>query len=321
MKILLLVMKDQRVILDRLYESIAEACQCDIRWLTDDQQSNLKNYFLQNVDIMLYDRIVLFLRVKKILKQAAFLKTIPRLVYLEHDACQNYMSVSKYKTKFSAHYRMMPWARIIVSGNQLSEHLRREGFDAVFVPKGYDQELLWNHGSTRDIELAFVGSLKNQVYADRVSFLDALKKVEPIEILKTDSGEEYRILLNRIKYFICPDVGMGEYMIKTFEALACGCVVFAFDQGEAENDALKFKHMENIILFKSLPEFRTHLAVVRNSEGLARSIASHGQQLAEAHYQFSEIGKLVVSALSAPLRNRNERSIRSFLFGKFFGGS
>ncbi|HRE03834.1 MAG TPA: Ig-like domain-containing protein, partial [Ilumatobacteraceae bacterium] len=38
-------------------------------------------------------------------------------------------------------------------------------FDAIFVPKGYDQTLLRDLGLTRDIELAFVGSLNDQSWS------------------------------------------------------------------------------------------------------------------------------------------------------------
>ncbi len=37
MKVLFLVQKEQRAILDRLYEGIAEHCECDTRWLSSDR--------------------------------------------------------------------------------------------------------------------------------------------------------------------------------------------------------------------------------------------------------------------------------------------
>ena len=46
MKVLFLVQKEQRVIVDRLYDSIARhAGDCDTRWLSSDEQANLKRYF------------------------------------------------------------------------------------------------------------------------------------------------------------------------------------------------------------------------------------------------------------------------------------
>src|SRR5690606_7460371 len=97
-------------------------------------------------------------------------RTVPSLVILEHDAYQNYQP-GKYQGEFSRHYRELPWARVICSGYQVSRRLRAEGVDAVFVPKGYDQQLLRNLGSRRDIELGFVGSLGRDVYSRRRAFL------------------------------------------------------------------------------------------------------------------------------------------------------
>lgn len=61
MRILFLVQKEQRVILDRLYDSIARhADACDTRWLSSDEQANLKRYFHEQVDVTHYDRIIFF---------------------------------------------------------------------------------------------------------------------------------------------------------------------------------------------------------------------------------------------------------------------
>lgn len=58
MKVLFLVQKDQRAILDRLYEGVAAHCECDLRWLSGDEQRNLRRYFRREVDVSRYDRIV-----------------------------------------------------------------------------------------------------------------------------------------------------------------------------------------------------------------------------------------------------------------------
>jgi hypothetical protein len=88
MKILLLVQDEQRVILDKLYLAIAAAVEaCEIRRLDSAQQANLRRYF-RDIDVHSYDRIVLFLRFKKEIRQRRFLRTLPNLVFLEHDAYQ-----------------------------------------------------------------------------------------------------------------------------------------------------------------------------------------------------------------------------------------
>lgn len=301
MKILLLVQKEQKAILDRLYEGIAKHSECDLRWLSDQDQANLKAYFSRSVDVSRYDRIVLFLRFKKELKQARFIKTIPNLVILEHDAFQNYFPC-KYQGKFSSHYQKMPWVRILCSGAQVSERLRLEGFDAVFVSKGYDEALCQNMQLDRDIELGFVGGLKNPLYTERRRILMELVERERLVIESAPPGEPYVRMLNRIRFFVSADVGFNEYMIKNFEAMACGCLLLAYDQGGRENEALGFEHMKNIVLFKTVNEFCSHLTLLRQDPDLAVAIAKSGQRHAEENFKFSDIGSRIVRALNLPLR-------------------
>ena len=301
MKVLFLVQKEQRAILDRLYDGIAAHCECDIRWLSSDEQRNLRRYFRREVDVTRYDRIVFFLRFKQEIRQVSFIRTVPNLVILEHDAYQNYIEC-KYTGKFSAHYRQLPWARVISSGFMVTQRLRDEGFDAVFVPKGYDQALLQDLGRERDIELAFVGSTNSVAYSGRKALLDELASVEPLVVTRTKSGDEYRETLNRIRFFVSADVGMGEYMIKNFEAMACGCVLLAFDQGDAENRALGFEDMQNIVFYKTIAQLQEKLTRLRNDPQLAAAIARRGRDLAVSQYSFGRIGQRIVEALQPVLR-------------------
>ncbi|MGY2288884.1 glycosyltransferase family protein [Pseudomonas sp. SDO528_S397] len=308
MKVLFLVQKEQRAILDRLYDGIAEHCECDTRWLSSDEQRNLRRYFRREVDVSRYDRIVFFLRFKQEIRQVGFIRTLPNLVILEHDAYQNYI-VCKYTGKFSAHYRRLPWARVISSGHMVAQRLRQEGFDAVFVPKGYDQTLLQAQERPRDIELAFVGSTNSVAYSGRKALLDELAQVEPLVVTRTKSGEEYCATLNRIRFFVSADVGMGEYMIKNFEAMACGCVLLAFDQGAAENEALGFRDMVNVVLYQDVAQLQKKLAELRANPQKAADIARNGRELAVSQFSFARIGQRIVEALQPPLRPRAPLSL------------
>jgi glycosyltransferase involved in cell wall biosynthesis len=302
MNILFLVQAEQRVILDRLYDGVAANADCDLRRLSSAEQANLRRYFRDNVDSGRYDRIILFLRSKKMMRQALFIRSIPNLVFLEHDAVQNYFP-GKYQGKFSAHYRRLPAVRVLSSGFQITEKLRGEGVDAVFVPKGYDQALLRNFGGERNIELGFVGSMQAGSYQGRRALLDAIRAREKgLMATSTKSGDDYCAMLNRIRFFISPDMSMGEYMIKNFEAMACGCVLCAFDQGEAENRALGFIDMENLVLFRDAAELQEKLRLLRADSSLADRIAASGQALVEREYSFERIGARVVEALCPPLR-------------------
>jgi glycosyltransferase involved in cell wall biosynthesis len=302
MKILFLVLDEQRIILDRLYDGVAARSDCDLRRLSRSEQANLRRYFLEKVDVSRYERILLFLRFKKELRQPLFIRSIPNLVMLEHDAVQNYLPESKYHGKFSVHYRRLPAARVLVSGWQIAQKLRAEGVDAVFVPKGYDEAVLTNLKQPRDVELGFVGSLKSKAYAGRRRMLAEIAAREPLSVLSTASGTPYRDTLNRIRFFVSADAGLGEYMVKNFEAMACGCVLMACDQGEAENRALGFQDMKNIVLFRDVEEFCVKFAMLRAAPERAAAIAAAGQALVEREYQFDRIGARIVEALRPPLR-------------------
>lgn len=306
MRVLFLVQRDQRIILDRLYDAISEAAaeaggSCDLRRLADDEQADLRSYFGTHVDVARYDRIMMMVRFKKAIRQRRFLRTVPNLVILEHDAYQNYIT-SKYRGEYSKHYRALPWVRVFCSGYSVTQRLCDEGVDVQFVAKGYDQTLLGNLGKPRHTEMAFVGSTGNKLYVQRKQFLEALARVEPLQIVRTNSGDDYLNKLNDIRFFISADIGMGEYMIKNFEAMACGCVLFAWDQGVEENAALGLVDMENVVLYRSQHELRKKLQLLRSEPARAEAIAAAGQRLVEQRLTWARIGRQVVSLLAPPLR-------------------
>ncbi len=303
MKSLLLVQKEQKILLDNFYSSLQEQLgECKVLHLTAEEQSNLKNYFQKNIDVHSFDRIIFFLRFKKEIRQVKFIQTIPNLVILEHDACQNYINGCKYKGKFSYHYSQLPWARILVSGKQVCEKLQLEGYDAHFVPKAYDEKALKNLKLKRDIECGFIGSLESRVYSNRKKTLEDIANDTGLQLLKTQPGGEYLNTMNRIRFFINSDAGLGEYMVKNFEAMACGCVLFTYSQGHIENDAFGFKDMENIVLYNSNDELLTKLNQLRENPNLADKIAAAGQALAESNFTWEHIAHQASNIIAQELR-------------------
>ena len=289
MKVMLLVMDEQRVILDRLYEMVQQNCdECVIYRLSKHQQMHL-GPFLTSVDHQHYDRVVIFSRVKRLAPQLSVLKCIPGLVFLEHDAYQNYMPTSKYFKSYSRLYRRLPWSRALVSGAVVARRMRSETIDAVFVSKGYDEQNLRNLGTERDIPIGFLGSLKSKEYAQRKALLEAMARRTGMLVTRTESGDEYLRTLNRIKVFVSADIGMGEFMIKNFEAMACGCVLLAWSQGE-EDDLLGFKDMHNVVFYRSEDEAVEKLKLLQSDPELASRIASHGQAFAASRYSFARVG-------------------------------
>jgi hypothetical protein len=169
---------------------------------------------------------------------------------------------------------------------------------------------------TRHIELGFVGSTQNAIYTERKALLEQLIAAAPIEVCQTKSGSEYVDKLNDIRIFVSADAGMGEYMIKNFEAMACGCLLFAFDQGEEENRAIGFRDLDNVVLYRTIEEFQNKLQMLRSDSTLIEHIAAAGQRFAEENCHFDLIGARILAALRLPLREKPPSvSWRNRLFG------
>jgi len=302
MKVLILAMGEQRAILDNLFKEVClNLAACDVFLLSKSEQLSLGKT-LSRLSYQDYDRVVIFSRLKRLKKQLPVLRCIPGLIFLEHDACQNYMSFSKYYGKYSEFYKNLPWVRILSSGNSVANRLRQEGGDAVFVSKGYDEKLLKNMRVPRDIELAFIGSLKNKAYEKRSEILRQISDESNLLITRTNSGEEYSNMLNRVRIFVSADIGMGEYMIKNFEAMACGGVLLAWSQGADEDSALGFVDEENVMLYRSVPEALEKINMLKVDNLLAERIASAGQALAEKRFKFSNVGHDLARAIEKPMR-------------------
>jgi glycosyltransferase involved in cell wall biosynthesis len=301
MKVMLLVMDEQRVILDRLYEIVQQNCdECVIYRLSKKQQMTL-GPFLASVNYENFDRVVIFSRVKRLAPQLRVLKCIPGLVFLEHDAYQNYMPESKYQRVYSRLYSRLPSSRALVSGAVVARRMQSENIDAVFVSKGYDEKMLHNTGSERNIPIGFLGSLKSTEYAHRKALLQALSRRTGLLVTRTRSGTEYLETLNRIKIFVSADIGMNEFMIKNFEAMACGCVLLAWSQGE-EDELLGFVHMHNTVFYHSEDDAVAKIELLQSDPLLAERIASHGQAFAESRYSFARVGKTLADEIQRQMR-------------------
>lgn len=312
MKLLLIVMNERRALIDRLYEEIGRGFErCDVRRLTPDEQNNLQDYFARNVDVDQYDRIAFMVRFKKIKQQTSFLQTLENLVFIEFDNWMNYAEV-KNAGEFSRMYRQVPWCKVIATGHVVTQKLVAEGFDAHFTAKCYDDTVLRNLGGPRLIEIGFVGSTNNSIYTERVKLLQQIAARTPVDMDFVEDHAAYAAKLNQIRFFLTPDKGFGEYMIKVFEAMACGCILLSYDQGDDENRALGFEDMTNVVLFETVDELCAKLERLRADTALADRIAQAGETLVREHYTYVHWGRRIAAAVQQPMRARALPKPKSF---------
>lgn len=298
MRVLVLTAEARVPDLSAVYQSLPRYLDIDLHVLGKAQQRQLRRY-LAGLDLQSYQRILLDLPFKHMVAQATLLARLPGLLIYEEDACQNYLATSKWQGAFSRFYRQLPAARLVVTGASVAQRLRSEGFDALFMAKGYNPHLLFNEQQVRDIELGFIGRTASRDYAGRKALLDSLAALEPLQLLRTEPGAEYRHMLNRIRYFVSADVGLGEYMAKNFEAMACGCVLLAWRQG-SEEEAIGLQHGEHLLLYSSLDELREHLARLRREPQLAERLARAGQAFVASQLSHEQLAVRLAAVLQEP---------------------
>lgn len=304
MRVLVLTAKERTPDLSSFYSALARGVSADIHFLDKKYQRRLRGY-LRGIDTSSYSRVLLDVPFKNIAAQHSFLRGLSGLLIYEEDACQNYLSTSKWRGEFSRFYRKLPNARIVVTGFSVAQKLKAEGFSVRFLPKGYDNNILYNKNIVRDIELGFVGRTSSKDYSERKALLENLSLYEPLQMLRAAPGSEYRDLLNRIRFFISADVGFDEYMAKNFEAMACGCVLLAWRQN-SEEAAIGLKEGQHLLLYSSLDELRGILEMLRSNSELADKIAAQGQMFVSNNLNHEELAERFIEILkeSWPEKNR-----------------
>lgn len=301
MKVLAVIYANRVPNNDRLYEGLAEHVETlDVRRVSGAQARRLDEV-ISRADILQFDRIVLEIRAKHALGQARFLRTIPQLVLFEEDTWQNYVGFTKNQGLFVHYYRAVQPKRIIHSGFAVAQKTRAFGFDSVCLPKGYDGSHLWNEHRERDIPAAFVGRIAHDNYGTRKALLETVAAERQVALLRTETSEEYRQTLSRIRVFVSADVGFGEHMIKNFEALACGCVLLAHHQ-PVDDAALGFRHMENVVLYEGTQDCIHQLDALTAMPGATLDrISAAGEALAQAHHEHLVLARRFADLLAPPL--------------------
>lgn len=289
-----------------LWEGLREFAEVQIHYFTKYEQKNL-GPVLKRFDFSSYDRVVCDLLFRYLVRQRRILSRISGLLIYEEDACQEFIEHSKWKGAFSKFYRKLPNARVVLTGFQVCRRFQEMGVDAHFLPKGFDSAKLYNMGLERDIPLGFVGRLDSDTYQQRREFLQRAEREFGLQILRAEPGDEYRTLLNRISVFVSADIGLGEYMAKNFEAMACGCALLAFKQGHGEEEALGLESGKHLLLYEDQAQFDLFIEMLTTDKGFSEALASAGQTQALLRFDYAAQAQAFFSLLALPIDSSRER--------------
>ena len=319
MKLLIVSREERASSLDTLFNGIATHFETGIIKLTKTQRHDFTNTVNQ-LGHENYDRVMIDVPLTRIGKHYKVLRNISGLILYEQDAWMEFSEHSKYRNKFIKRYRSIGPCRLILTGYYIGDRVRSAGLDVVAIPKSYDENHLHNLHIDRDIELGYIGRIKTRVYRDRRPFLEKLVAENDLQMLRTDPGEEYLRTLNRIKIFVSADIGFREYMAKNFEAMACGCMLFASRQGGQEEERLGFRHMENVILYDDMDDAQGKLAMLRENPGLVAAVARNGEELVRERHTMGSRVKPYVEAIKAEIRPVQTLQRPPSRWRRFFGG-
>lgn len=292
-KILVLGQQDRDIDFAHLYAYLDTQNNIDVKVFAKSDIKQLKKT-LGKLNTGSYDRVLLDLPFAKTIKAVSALRKLPGLIIFEEDACQNFLPSSKWRGAFEKAYRSLPNATLVMCGYNTASRYQAIGFKPCVIPKGFDSDALLNTHSERDIELAFIGRTQSAVYSERLALLNSVASHFELATLRTASSAEYRDTLNRIQLFLSADVGLGEYMAKNFEAMACGCTVIACHQGGFEEEQLGFRDMENIVLYKNHEEAIAKIQRLKTEPELAQRIAAAGQTLVEKKFSHRAIADQLI---------------------------
>lgn len=286
MKLLIVSRQKRARSFDTLFAGLrAQFNDVDIHKLDKAEVHNIKTY-LARVDLTQYDRVLFDIPLRRIGAACKELCSIQGLIFYEEDACQELVAESKFTEQFSRNFALLSNARIVVTSYFMRDYLIAKGIDAYCIPKAYDDGILKNLDAPRDIPLGFIGRTKSQVYNERRSLLENMAQRFAMPTLRTETPEEYLLLLNRMAVFVSADIGFNEYMAKNFEAMACGCLLLAQRQ-PSEDQALGLIDMHNVVHYDTQQEAADKYQQLLNDPVLLAQIARNGMDLVHSRHALS----------------------------------
>jgi hypothetical protein len=299
---LLIVSRHQR---SRSFETLFEGLRqsfdkVDVHKLDKGQVHDIRRY-VRNTDFSRYDRVLFDVPLRRIGKASKYLRNIEGLVFYEEDACQELVEVSKFSQQFSREFAAMGNARVIVTSYFMRDYLQARGIDALCIAKAFDDGHLSVTPGERDIALGFIGRVKSEVYSQRREILEQMQALHGLQMLRTETPDEYLQLLNRIQVFFSADIGFNEYMAKNFEAMACGSLLMAKRQ-PSEDARLGLIDMLNVVHYDTLEEAQLKYRQLQDDPRLLQSIAAAGAQLVHERHGLSHRVAAFSTALRLPAK-------------------
>lgn len=295
---LILGMDHRRPDFKYVYDEVQKRCDAELICLKKRQLRRFPE-FLRKIPLEQYQAVWMDIGFKYMHEAVEQINRCRHTVFYEEDAVQDDLDTSPWKDRFSAFYHQIDSSTLFTTGLSASESLKQKGVPNRLSIKGYDPEQLFRiEEIDKTIAAGFIGSTNASVYQSRKQLIDHLIDRDALTVCDpVDYGRPYRELLNRIQVFVSADIGLGEYMAKNFEAMACACVLLAYRQKNGEEERLGLISGENCFLYSTPNEALAIIEELRRDPEQRRRVAYAGQQLAQQSFSFDRIAKDIGDAL------------------------
>lgn len=303
MKVLIVATQNKLKHTQQVWQAVAKFVEMHQVLVGEGQICATLGELVARHDFTTYDWVIVDHSLRRMGRQYRFLKRIPNLVLFEHDFCQNYLPQGGCPGRLESMLRTLNEHRVLVTSVHVRDNLIAHGFDAAYCPKGYDSSRIYDLGLVRDIELGFIGRTKHRAYSLRRAMLHRLRVDLGLKTLRTEEDAEYNRTLNRIKIFVCPDLGYHELMIKNFEAMAAGCALVTARPVAEEVKYLGLVDGENVMLYDSYDELKSKVNALQQAPALLASVSKAGRDLAYSKHRWQDRAGIILQNLeTAPRR-------------------
>ena len=192
--------------------------------------------------------------------------------------------LSQYKNPYKIFYAIDPHVR----GIEVYEAIySNKGFnklfcaiesfckaDTVFLPPGIDDELFYNKGIERDIELGFVGNFVTQ---ERRDLLYTCKNKFGLSLNEWVIGDAMVDLLNRFKISFNKNI-YEDVNYRNFESIACGALLMTSNNKNLKT--LGFKDGVNCLVYEDIQDIQSFFPIKTKTQ---TDIARAGEELSKKH--------------------------------------
>ena len=317
MKVLWLSLETDRTEFREFVERLGASVQLAEKWLTLKDAKHFSKA-IGAEELKAFDRVLVHLPIKLLLKQTPYLRCIPNLLLLQRDLVCIATTEPATLEKYFKALAIMPWVRVLLPYSQVAQQLTQAGIDNQQIPLGISPGEYCDLGLSRSHSAAILADLDDPALKARKQLLLNIKTQNKLQIFEPEKGNALQEQLNNQLIAVTCEQGCSSYRALNFQAMACGCLLLTWDRGSEETNALGFKDMNNVMLYRDERSAQAKLNFLKRHPDQLEAIRDQGKALVETRHSMIAMAASVVENLAQSLIPFTGDDIEDALRFRFF---